>query len=72
MFKFLLQLWEAYGLDSVQIIVIVGLAWKFATNHWKHFTDKVDNIDKNIKANTKVINRLSNRVSKIEGKIEKR
>lgn len=70
MFKFLLQLWEAYGLDSVQILVIVGLAWKFATNHWKHLTDDISEIKKNVKGNTKSINKISERVSKIEGKIE--
>lgn len=70
MIRILLQLWEAYGLDALQIGIIVGLAWKFATNHWKHLTDDVKEIKETTIANGQKIQKNSERISKVEGKLE--
>jgi hypothetical protein len=69
--RILATILEKYGMDAFQIGLIVFISWKFITNHWKHFTDKIDRIDKNVKGNARAINKLSERVSKVEGKLDK-
>ena len=70
MLRFFLILFDKYGMDSLQIGLICFFAYKFATNHWKHFMQKIDDIGKGVKSNEVAINSLSNRVSTLEGKLE--
>jgi hypothetical protein len=70
MLKILLEIWQSYGIDAVQLGVICWFCWKFLTNHWRHFKEDFDEMRKEIKINKRAIDRLSNRISKIEGKID--
>lgn len=70
MLRFLLDILEKYGLDSVQIAIICIFGWKLATNHLKHLKEKIDEIHKKVNEFDKELNDTKERVSKLEGKVE--
>ena len=71
MLKILFELWEIYGIGTVQLVVICWFGWKFMTNHWQHFMTKINEMHKDIKANRRAVDRLRDRVSRLEGKVDK-
>ena len=71
MVKLLIELFQQYGLGALQLGIIVWFCWIFMTNHWKHFTKKIDDMHRDVKGNRRAIDRLRDRVSRLEGKVDK-
>ena len=69
MLRFFLQIFEQYGMGVLQIAIILGLAWKFGTNHLKHLQDAIDNVAKKLDTQETKLNSVCERIAKIEGKI---
>jgi len=70
MLRFFLEIAEKYGLDVLQLAVIIFLFWKLFCNHLKHIAQDLKDAKeerKEIKDDVKV---LGERVSKVEGKLE--
>jgi hypothetical protein len=68
--RFFLQLFQSYGLDVVQIVLIIYLFWKLFANHLRHITDRLENNIRETKCVKKEVIDLKERVSHIEGKLE--
>jgi hypothetical protein len=70
MIKILLSIADKYGLDVAQLALIGFLAWKFATNHFKHLKEQVNKMETTLNDVKEDVGKLGERVSHIEGKIE--
>lgn len=68
MLKFFGFLFERYGLDTVQIAIIVFLGWKLATNHLHHLKLAIGSNAKKLNKLGEKVDSLSERISTLEGK----
>ena len=60
-----------YGMDSLQIAIILGLFWKLFYNHLAHINVSLKENNKEIKCVKKEVGDLKERVSNVEGQLEK-
>lgn len=67
MLRFFLEIFEKYGLQAINLSLLLFVSWKLCTNHLKHISDKLTENGKKLdKLDDKVI-KLGERVSKLEG-----
>jgi len=70
MLRVLMMVLDKYGMDTLQIGIILGLFWKLFYNHLKHINISLKENNSEIKCvKTEVID-LKERVSKVEGKLD--
>ena len=71
MFNSLGLLFEKYGMDVVQIVIILSLFWKLFYNHLAHITESLKENNNSIKDVKVEVEDLKQRVSNIEGQLKK-
>ena len=70
MLNFFLNVLDKYGMDTVQIGVIVFFGWKIAQNHLKHIQDKLNEVCGIVKKFEQELGLIKERIAKVEGKLE--
>ena len=70
MLNFFLNVLDKYGMDTVQIGVIVFFGWKIMTNHLAHLRKSLEDVCQKLDIHETSLNRLTERIAKIEGKLE--
>jgi len=70
MLNFFLNVLDRYGLDTLQIAVIVFFGWKIVNNHLHHLKQKIDSICSKLDVHETKLNNVTERIARIEGKIE--
>ena len=70
MLNFFLNVLDKYGLDALQIGVIIFFGWKIVNNHLAHLKNKIDSICNKLDVHETKLNNVTERIAKIEGKLD--
>lgn len=69
MFKVLIYLFSTFGLDALQLGLILFFGWKLFTNHFKHLQDDITLIKEKVEGIEKSNNSHAERIATLEGKL---
>ena len=70
MYRVILLILEKYGLQVVNLILLIFVSYKLVNNHLKHIAITIKENGNRLEKIDKKVGKLSERISKVEGKLE--
>lgn len=70
MLRAFLLIFEKYGLQTVNLCLLLFLSYKLANNHLRHIADSIKENSKKLEEIDNKVDKLGERISKVEGKVE--